>query len=196
MNILFFLPFFCCVFFPLFAEIEKVTVRWRPQVCDASCASGLLETFKNIPQVAFVEVDPAVGQATLTWKPNERFSFQPINYAMRWIGPSIQDLRVRVSGIILAPDPYGTISLVSLGDNTFFDLLGPIVPQTDRFVISQNIESHPLSSELRKKLLDAARNNFVVVISGPLFGFWRSTTLLLIVENLQIKPPEKNIPPR
>lgn len=171
------------------AEITNVRVTWTAAECQTRCNKLLLAQFGKIYGVSSVDVNQAAGQANMQWKPNVRFSFQPIDAALRMIGPFPNDVRLKVRGRI-QHDPANT-KLISEGDGTVFYLLNPIIPVANQQVITESAFNRPLTPDTRSKLLDAQKNNQFVIIEGPLFEPYRSPPLRLIVENLSVEEAVK-----
>ncbi len=172
----------------LLGEVEYVEIKWTPGLCSESCAKNLRTQFSKTAGVASSEVSASSAQAKLHWKPNVTFSFGPINAAMSMIGLSMTELRVKVRGTII--HDAKTVTLVSLGDNTRFQLLGPTQASKTGYAIAHNINSHPLPPDTRTKLLDAQTQKQVVTVEGPLFEPERSPPLYLITEKLNVIVPE------
>lgn len=181
---------FLCVFGSLSAEVQQLVIKWNPVLCKQKCVQGLSDQFYNIKGVAAVEINQAAGQAQIRWKPEFPISFPPINTAMSMIGAAIEDIRVKVRGTI--GHDVRTVSLISLGDNTRFLLLGSIMPQQSHFVTEFSPYNRPLDPQMRQKLLDAQANDLVATIEGPLFQPERSppNPLMLIVENVRFEKPK------
>lgn len=172
----------------LHAEIEKVVIKWTPQLCTDSCVKGIYHYMKGVDSIAEIKVNKEAGQADIRWKPQASFSYFTVNQPMQMVGLYVKDMRLRVRGTIVQTKM--NMKLISLGDNTSFTLLSPIQPSGVNMPQVNNPESHYLMPEVRQKLLDAEANHQVVTIEGPLFEGWRSPPLLLIVEQLHIsKPP-------
>lgn len=178
-------------------EIEKVTAIWSAwhfdlAACKGGCAQIIHQQLMRLPGAAEVLVKEAEGRAEIRWKPGVPFSYGPLDNAMRIAGPAIDTVRLRVRGMIT--HDARNVFLMSIGDNTRFYLLGPLVPSTTQMVISENVATHPLTVTLRSDLLQAQQNHQVVTIEGPLLLPEQSPPLYLIVERLQIAKPEKQSP--
>lgn len=179
---------FLTVQFPLRSEIETFTIKWTSMLCLQSCIDLLGNEFSRMPSVADVAMDPRAGTAVLRWRPEAPFTYQAIGAVMSKVGLAIQDMRVRVRGTVI---PGVSPILVSIGDQTSFVLLGPIEPSRIDYTVTQNPQAHTLSPQLRAQLLQAANEQRVVVIEGPLFEPERSPPLKLIIENIQILNPPR-----
>lgn len=178
----------------VFAEIETVTIKWTSMLCLQTCVIGLDHQFRLLPAVADVQIDEGAGRAILRWRPGATFSYPPIETALAMIGISYDDfIRIKVRGTVIPGAPF---TLVSSGDQTPFVLLGPVEPSRTDQVIIYNIQTHTLSPQLKEQLLQAAAENSVVTIEGPLLSPERSPPLMLIVENLQVSKQENPGNPR
>lgn len=170
--------------FQISAEIERVTVKWlNPTICSDSCINDMAKQFGAIAGAAEVVLDQGAGQADVRWKPRAPFNFNPINTAMRLVGPSIHDVRVKVRGTI--SHASSTITLESLGDNTRFILLGPVNPSMKQYTVVHNTDNRSLSDETKAKFLEAEKNFEVVEVEGPLLDPWRYQVLYLVVEKAE-----------
>src|ERR1700722_11588708 len=78
------------------AEIEYVIVKWLPTACLGSCVQNIGQQLQAIPAAAEIIINQQQGQATIRWKPRVPFAYDYINTAMRLVGPSVQDVRVKV----------------------------------------------------------------------------------------------------
>ncbi|MBN9376919.1 MAG: hypothetical protein BGO14_01970 [Chlamydiales bacterium 38-26] len=179
----------------LAAEIQQVTLRWTQGICQDSCTRGLEQRFKRTPGVAAVVINGPSGQALLTWDPTIPFSYRSIEEAMAFIGLSIEDIRLTVQGSIVHDER--SVSLVSKGDNTHFQLLNPVQIEANRFVEQNSLFNRNLTPELRAQLLDAEQRRQVVTISGPLFQPEASPPLFLVIQSLSMtEPTERQLTPR
>lgn len=188
MRYLFLIMGFLVSSLSLKAEVEEIVMKWNALECLNVCIPTLTEQLQFIPNIDNLQINARAGTAVMRWKPNYFFSYEPFNLATRTVGIRIADFRMRVRGTI--NHQYDNYYLVSLGDNTSFLLLGPLRAEPGRYTIQHNIANHPLSPELRRKLLTAANNNLVVEIEGPLFEPLRYL-LMLVVE--QIKFDDKDV---
>jgi hypothetical protein len=175
----------------LYAEIESITIKWTPLLCQQSCIAGLERQFRNINGVADVEMNQSAGQAVLRWKPDVQLTFVPINNAMQMIGLSINDLRVKVRGSI--SHDARTVTLNSLGDNTRFLMMSVVTPKTIEMSEQFNPQTHILSPAQRDEFLEAQSADQVAVVEGPIFEPERSPPLKIIVEKVKFLKPEEPI---
>ena len=165
------------------AEIESITIKWTPLLCQQSCIAGLEKQFRNINGVADVVMNQPAGMATLRWKPDVALTFPPINTAMSMIGLSINDLRVKVRGTI--SHDAKTVTLNSLGDNTRFLLMSPVTPKRFEMAEEFNPATHILSPSQRDQFLQAQDADQVAIVEGPIFEPERSPPLKLVVGNVK-----------
>lgn len=162
------------------AEIEYIRVKWLPTACQGGCVEAIAQQLSATPGAAEILIDQHQGQATLRWKPRVPFSYDYINTPMRMVGPTVQDVRIKVRGTIAASS--SAIILQSLGDNTQFVLLSPTPGSLNQYVQQNNIDNHRLAPEVRQRLIEGERDFTVVTIEGPLFEPQRMQGLYLIVE--------------
>ena len=191
MKFLYFQLLFCMLFsFYAHAEIVKVQVQWQPQSCTQSCAQLLGSQFQKVPGVAEIIMNQGGGFADLRWKPQYPFSFIPIQTAMQNVGLGFRNIRVRVRGTLIFQQQ--TVALISLGDNTPFYLLGPLVAKQGQMTINDSLQNHQLSSATLAQLVEASKQNRIVVIEGPLYQPWSYSWLWLIIEQMQFVQSEAN----
>lgn len=171
------------------AEIQKVVITWKSAFCQQSCADGLAREFRKVNGVAEIDMNAAAGRMELRWKPNAGFQFQPINNAMAMIGVSIKDIRVTVRGTLTHDNRR--VTLVSLGDNTRFDIINPVIPSPNQQADEFNASTRGLTDANLTKLLDAEKEHMIATIDGPLFQPERSPPILLVLESLKLDKPEK-----
>jgi hypothetical protein len=176
-------------FISLGAEIENVTVTWSAIECKSSCINQLEQQFRKIPGVAEISMNQSAGQADLKWKKNATFSFSPINIAMEMIGLTINDIRVRVHGILEHTATH--VTLISSGDLTHFDLINPVVPTLKGQAPQFNLGVRGLQPALREKLLAAETEKKIATIEGPLFMPERSPPLELVVSSVSFSEAKK-----
>ena len=185
--------FMICSSAPIQAKIDEVTITWTPQLCLYSCAAELNNRFLKIPGVAEVDLNQPAGRAKLKWEPESPFTYAPINAAMSWIGLSIIELRIKVSGYIVHDEK--SVTLVSKPDGTRFVLKSPTNPIYNQYVEQFNIYGYSMNAQMRDELLEAEENKLEVEITGQIFEPERSPPLVLIIERKQIvkkKPEEKS----
>lgn len=178
-----------CFVTPLTSEIQTVTVKWTPSLCRlASCIKGLEQQFGRVKGVDNVQINQEAGQAVLVWKKNVEFSYKAVNMALQMIGLYSRDIRLRVRGHITHDDK--TITLISEGDGTRFVLYGPIQAKPLQQNVQFNVLAHPISDELKTRLLATQDAKQIVMIEGPLLLPERSPPdpYKLIVEHLDIAP--------
>lgn len=172
----------------LTAEVETVEIRWNAFKCLEPCVALVRENLTAIRTVSNIEIDPQAGIAKMDWDGRYPFSYEPFRAAAGGVGFKIREMRIRVLGKIThdANDFY----LVSRGDGARFRLNGPILTQGGRYTPRYSLESHPLPPDIKDALLLAERNNFNVLIYGPLFlpSHWPR---VLITEEIKVNPKER-----
>lgn len=171
---------------PLQSEVEKAVLKWNPGYCTESCLKNLTRRLQSMHDVAEVKMEGESSQATLRWKPNKPFSFQAIDYTMRYVGVRMMQVFVTVRGTILHADKNA--SIVSIGDNTPFLLLSPTDIKAGQAAALQNIQSYKLKPEMRNKLILAEQQYKVVTIEGLLLLPERGPPLYMIIQNISIPP--------
>lgn len=170
--------------FRLHAEIEQITLKWTPGLCQSSCMRSLEQQFKNIKGVVNTHLNGPLGQGDLTWDPNTAFSYRSIEMAMALIGLGINDIRLRVKGNITHDER--NIILISSSDHTHFFLLNNISIVPNQYVEENSAFNRLLTPQTRTQLLNAERNQQTVTISGPLFQPENSPPLFLVIDSLSI----------
>ena len=188
--ILGFLVAFALYMLPVASEIERVTVTWTAMECQANCIKQLEQQFRKIPGVGEVIMNPSAGQVDLKWKKNATFSFSPVNIAMELIGLTINDIRVRVHGTL--KHSGNSVTLISSGDGTQFNLLNPVVPQAPGQTPQFNAAARGLRPELLEKLIKAEQEKKEATIEGPLLFPERSPPLQLVVSISNFTEPKKS----
>lgn len=175
----------------LFAEVQKVVLKWDPKLCPQSCMQILEQRLTKASGVQGVEMNIAEGSATLGWNPTIPFSFVPLNYALRWVGIRENDVRVQVKGTVSISG--NTYAVISSGDRTRFVLFGPVDSKPNQYSVQYNSGNRPLADETKEKLLKAKQQNLSVTVSGTLFMPYRSPPdpLRLILSDLQVEEPKK-----
>lgn len=171
------------------AEIISLTIKWTGLLCQEACVKQLEQQFKKIPGVDSFVISGAAGQINVVWKPNASFSFTPINTAMRMVGLSPLDIRLKVRGKLR--HDARSVTLVSDGDYTRFNLLNPVLPEMNRQAAEFNLAARALTPPLRQKLLDAEAADMTATIEGVLFMPMRTPGLNLVVEQLNFTAPPK-----
>jgi hypothetical protein len=164
------------------AEIIKAIVFWQAANCDDRCAQMLERQFQAISSVQTVKMYPSGGAAELYWKPLSGFDWNILNLAFKRVGPQLREVQVYVRGTIQSGGS-NRFFLTSLGDNARFELLSPSLRSDTAYVESNNIIAHQITDPLRSQLQEAAQNQTLVTIQGPMFEPWRYN-MLLIVNNM------------
>lgn len=148
-------------------EIEKVTIKWNPVVCQGYCIPNLIGALRASAPVAEFVVNPQEGLVNIRWKPRFLFNYETVRQAIVGsTGIPILDIRVQVRGTILATNT-GVI-LQSLGDNTQFILLSPVQQNLTANVPQNSLFNRVLSPELTQQFQEGARDSAVVTVAGRL----------------------------
>lgn len=171
----------------LTAEVQEVILIWQPGLCGPKCVEALYKQLGKIGGLDKMAIDEGQGRASLIWKTNAPFAFQPINNAVRMVGIRVNDLRLKVTGSIVQNG--NQLKLISRGDNTAFNLINPLVPQQNRYSTPRSIFNRQLSPETTATLLDLMKNKQIVTIEGQFFEPYRSPPINLVVENIKVEPP-------
>lgn len=170
-------------------EIQDVTVFWRSALCDYRCVDNLYKFFRQVRGVGSVVIDAPAGKAHMIYKPGSKFEFQPINYAMRRIGISLRDIRVRIRGTI--SHTGDTLFINSLGDTTRFALIGFPEASRQRYVVPFSRYNRPLELDVKRALLFAEANHLLVTIEGPVFEPY-GIDMILVAEKYEVQKDTKN----
>lgn len=166
-------------------EIEELTVRWYAGItCSGSCLSGLQGQLSKLPGAVDVQMDGPGSSAYMRWKPRVTFKFSDLNVAIRAIGVSFSDLHITLRGTITHTG--NKVTVTSLGDETSFFLLSPLVTLPYHTATPNNPDSYSLQPDTYQKLLTAEEQYRVVKISGTMLMPWRSPPNYLIIESLEI----------
>lgn len=166
--------------FGLPAEIEQVTIKWTPGLCQTSCIRGLERQFHRVKEVTYVEINGSAGLAILRWDSKIAFSYRPIETAMAMIGLSIDDMNITVRGNITYDGR--DVILTSLGDRTQFYLVSA-PPMMALELHLPHIQ--PLNVQTKRGLIEAGQNHQVVSITGPLFQPEKAPPFFLVVDSLK-----------
>jgi len=168
--------------FPLQGEVEEILLTWNAFKCQDVCIPLIERNFGSIREVNNLQINAPSGIAVMGWNPNYPFSYEPFRYAAAAVGININTMRLRVRGMISHDED--NVYLVSNGDDARFLLIGPIHTEPGRY-IPNNLVSYPLSSEAKEQLLSAEKNQWTVVVSGPLF-FPSHYPRTLITEQIKV----------
>lgn len=182
----FILLLFPFIISPSFAEVDRVVVKWTADTCPNFCQERLKSRFAAINNVAEMQLDPRNGTATFRWKPNDKFSYEAIKREMRMVGIGMVDLRVSVRGTVSYSPGSDTYTLISLGDNTHFNLYSPVQSKPNQQVLQYTTATRTLSPEVKSKLAAAQQTDRLVFIEGFLLEPERSPPLQLVVERIQL----------
>ncbi len=174
---------------PMQGEIQRVLVHWRGLTCNQTCLQSIVQKYLATPGVATVTMSPAAQTVELRWNPTVPFTYQAVKFAMQSVGPGIDDLRVKVRGLIQYRN--NQFWIISMGDNTPFALVGPTVGQPGGMTQYHTPSYHPLSPQTQAALAQGMQQARVAIIEGQLLLPERSPPLMLIVANLQFVQPEQ-----
>lgn len=167
---------------PLTAEIQQLEMRYNPAFCTMQCPNMLANALRNMTAVAEVTLNAQQGQAFLRYKPNMPFDFWAFKRALQSVGSNYDYLRIKVRGTLVGKDKNFT--LVSLGDNTRFSLLGPLQSSPVQYTISPNLTNHPLTPYLIESLERGVKENRIAVIQGWLFEPDRNPPYYIVIEQM------------
>lgn len=174
----------------MFAEIDKITVTWNNAACTVKCGELIEKNLSEIKELDHANVTPSTGSANLKWKPGAHFSYTPIKVAMQMVGVGVNEVRMRVRGVV--KEEGKDVVLYSLGDNTRFLIVSPLRPELTQPIISPHPSLRELSPQLRNRILPDAKQGKIMVIEGPLYKPVRSPPLMIVVERIQIE--KKQVP--
>ncbi len=184
------LTLLCSTFYPLFGEVQRITVTWNSIMCNVKCGELIEKKFMALKELDQVNVDPSRGVANLKWNPETPFSYTPIKTAMAMVGAGVNDIRVRVRGVVV--EEGRNVALYSLGDNTRFLIVSPLRPELGRQTVLPHPSLRELSPELRDRILRDAEQDKIMVIEGPLYKPSRSPPLMIVTERIQVE--KKKVP--
>ncbi|MDP1879337.1 MAG: hypothetical protein Q8K60_00185 [Parachlamydiaceae bacterium] len=170
------------------AEIEKITIRWNPITGREMVVPGIIKSLTAIPAVSNVQADGASGSASMSWNPRSPFAYEPFKFAAGAAGIRFREMRLRIKGTIKTEEAY--YYLLSSIDQSRFRIIGPAQTDPNRYIVTNNIETHHLSKLMANKLNQAADLQQEVVIEGPLF-LPNSFPRTIILEQFLV-PKEKN----
>jgi hypothetical protein len=177
---------------PMNAEIQVLTIRWTPQLCQKNCIQLVERELRKIPGVKVISLDQGSGQATLTWKEGIPFQFSSINMAMRMVGLSIRDIRIKVTGRI--QHNADIFYIVSNHDNTRFELLNPITPVRGGSVVEYNVAARKILPALQQQLLEGETQKLTATIEGPIFMPQRNTIpSQIVLDSLSFDEKDKEL---
>lgn len=184
---LIFLSFSVLAFYSpqLQGEVLEVFISWNSYLCDDQCAELIKKRFESVKQVESIDVNAKAGNARIKWNPKSMFTYQAIKTQLQLVGVGLSELRVRVRGRGV-PQGEGA-ALISLGDNTRFNLISPIQVAPGEYAALPDGSQLSLAEGLKEKILSSAREKKVIVIEGPIYQGHRSPPLYLIVSRLQIE---------
>ena len=171
---------------PLYSVVESITIRWVTIRCPDNCVKHLEKEFRKIQGVDEIFIDQGSGQATLTWKENMPFQFISVSTAMRIVGLSMREMRIRVSGLI--SHRGNNFYIISAGDNTSFELLNPVIPYPQGVTPEFNTSARKITPALAQRLLEGQMLKQTATVEGPVFMPERKTVpTQLIVDSLDFQ---------
>lgn len=181
-----YIAFFLLLLNKTYGEIENVRVQWDPARCQTTCIQNLVGKLRAVPGVSSININPSQGSADIRWSPFFTFNVSSLKSPFTSSGLVVLEIRLRVRGMI---DVSGNLySIISLGDYTPFNLLGPGVTTPITPYMTQgsyvNPSSYPVNANVAQKLIQANRTNVVTVVEGPLVAPDRYPSTL-IISNLQ-----------
>lgn len=175
------------------AEIQQVTIKWTTLLCSTQqCLALLDKELRKVPGIADFTINQGAGQAVIDWRPNMPFNFQDVNVPLRLVGLSVRDIHVKVRGT-LSHDSK-TVTITSIGDNTRFQLLNPVVTNPGQQAAIYNLGARQLSPELHQKLVEGETQGMIATVQGPIFMPGRSSAMQLVVGNVSFSKPKPEEP--
>lgn len=165
------------------AEVERIMISWNTIICDGACNQRVKASLQKIKPVIDVQINDNQGVANLLWDSRYPFEYDPFRFAAGEAGIRFNDMRLKVKGKIVSNEK--NIFLISDIDSAQFLLIGPTKIDPYRYVVPNNIISHPIPPRMEAQLLNARDLNQTVLVSGPLF-LPRSYDRTLIIEQIQI----------
>ena len=169
-------------FSSLSADVQQVTIRWDANICTPSCIKDLQKRLGEVRGIEKLAV--TATSASFSWKSGAPFSFRAVDAGMRYVGVRMRDIFVTVDGTLSHDDEK--VYLRSINDGTSFTLLSPLQFAPNQAAAQKNIESHTLTPELRKRLIEAEEAEMVATIQGPLFQPYASPPLNLIIAEMKL----------
>ena len=175
------------------AEVEQIEIRWNAFKCLDTCVPLIQRNLLAIKHVTNLQINARSGTAVMGWNPNYPFTYEPFRLASSATGIHIDDVRIRVRGTIAHDGD--NFYLVSDGDDARFLLIGPLRPESGRYIPNYSLATRPLSVTVKEQLLEAEKNQFTVVISGPLY-LPRRYPRTLITEQIKVNVKESQMDSR
>ena len=139
----------------LHGEIQNVLLQFNPVNCQRGCTDLLAKQFRRISGIQDVSISPQQGLVTLKYAPNAAFAFQPINVAVRTVGPNLEWIQLTVRGTVEVSGNRAI--LTSIGDNNRFQIIAPGQQSPQGINVEYNIASHTLNSSQLAMLSDLLR---------------------------------------
>lgn len=174
---------------PTYSQIEQITIRWTAQLCQGTCPKLIVNELKKVQGIDEIFIDQGSGQAILTWKEKMPFQFTSINTAMRMVGISMRDIRIKVRGTV--KHTGDVFYIISEGDNSRFDLLSPVTPIPYGQTSEYNTLTRKISPAFRQQFLDAETQELIATVEGPVFMPERKTVpTQIVVDTLSFSEPK------
>lgn len=161
-----------------YGEIENVQVQWQPRYCNAICSNNLGTQLQKVPGIAQILLNKEGGTVDLPWQLNYPFDYNVIKRTLRLVGIGQMVIRVKVRGRITFDN--NNTYLTSTGDNTNFILLSNNGTATNRY----NLVNRTSSPETRQTLEQAAMQNKLATVEGPILETTQYSAPWLIVDKL------------
>lgn len=182
---LYFFVLFTCLFFPCFSEIEKAILSWDPNTCIESCVLKLERKFQTSMDIAEFKIPTKSNQAIIRWRPNRLFNISMLNKLSQGTGVNFKEIQVTVRGT-LRHDIKG-VSIISIGDNTVFNLFSPSPETAEKEEKRKPILT--LLDETRNQLITAENEHKIIKVEGYLSLDGSTSPLKLIATKIIIPPP-------
>lgn len=145
------------------AEVAWVSATWWAEGIPHSTQQLLERRLKTMAEARRHEIDMANGKAVLYWKPNVKYSDKLVRSILGWAGISSYETRIKVRGVVEVKEKQ--LYLTSLGDGTEF----PLYSQNNDAKLRPVLQQHELEPRLKRRLEQAAKNQELVTVEGPLF---------------------------
>jgi len=172
---------FCCNTI-LYAEIDTVTITWNKVSCNEGCGELVKKRLEGIPAVARVVVNP--GEATMYWKPGEKFTYLMVRRPTQFVGVGLDAMYVKVRGTVRVSG--GKAYLTSIGDNTKFELTAAPAPKYGTYTQYTAPELYKLLPDQIEAFKKAQREDTMVTASGFLLMPYRRA-LTIVLDNYRIE---------
>ena len=181
-------PMLCTLLLSFFLEIVTVTATWNPGICNDKCGEMLGKALNK--NGAIQKIDLTSGKVVMYWKPNAPFNYQTLkrNFQSVGVGLNLTPYELKVRGTVFKQG--GDVVLVSIGDNTRFNLIGPAPVSSNQYVSRGTIVNRKLQGELLDQVELAMKNRAIVEVTGGLY-LPETPPMRLAVNKLTIVNPEQ-----